>query len=70
MRNLDIPDKNQLFGDFLTSIEDEWMEKDVVNSYVRECGGISNTTLINLIQFRKERFHYSLIRLGVVEREQ
>ena len=39
MRNLDIPDKNQLFGDFLTSIEDEWMEKDVVNSYVRECGG-------------------------------
>ena len=33
---LDIPDKNQLFDDFLTSIEDKWMEKDVVNSYVRE----------------------------------
>jgi hypothetical protein len=44
---LDIPDKNQLFGDFLTSIEDKWMERDVVNSYVRECGGI-----LNFVTFR------------------
>ena len=44
---LDIPDKNQLFDDFLTSIEDKWMEKDVVNSYVRECGGI-----LNFVTFR------------------
>ena len=47
MRNLDIPDKNQLFGDFLTSIEDKWMEKDVVNIYVLECGGT-----LNFVTFR------------------
>ncbi len=46
---LDIPDKNQLFGDFLTSIEDKWMEKDVVSSYVRECGGILNFVTLRFI---------------------
>ena len=43
----DIPDKNQLFGDALASIEDLWMEKNVINSYVLDCGGV-----INEIHFR------------------
>lgn len=42
-------DKNIKFQDYLVALEDKWMEKNVINSYVLDAGG-----RINLVTFRFE----------------
>jgi len=42
-------DKNLLFHDYLLALEDKWMEKNIVNSYILGCGGV-----INEVHFRFE----------------
>lgn len=39
--------KNELFADDLASIDNLWMEKNIINSYVLDCGGT-----VNEINFR------------------
>jgi hypothetical protein len=40
-------DKNILFEESLVALEDKWMEKNIINSYILDCGG-----LINEVHFR------------------
>jgi hypothetical protein len=42
-------DKNLLFHDYLLALEDKWMEKNIVNSYILGCGGV-----LNEVHFRFE----------------
>ncbi len=42
-------DKNTLFQQYLQDLEDKWMEKNVINSYILDAGG-----RINLVTFRFE----------------
>jgi hypothetical protein len=40
-------DKNTLFQQYLQDLEDKWMEKNIINSYILDAGGS-----INLVTFR------------------
>ena len=42
-------DKNIKFQDYLVALEDKWMEKNVINSYVLDAGG-----RVSLVTFRFE----------------
>lgn len=44
-----VANKNVIFQDHLAALEDKWMEKNVINSYVLDAGG-----RINLVTFRFE----------------
>jgi hypothetical protein len=45
----DILNKNDTFNEHLVQLEDKWMEKNIVNSYIIGCGGV-----INEVHFRFE----------------
>ncbi len=45
----DDTNKNEAFYDYLVQLEEKWMEKNVVNSYILQCGGV-----INEVHFRFE----------------
>ena len=42
-------DKNEAFYYYLVQLEEKWMEKNVINSYILQCGGV-----INEVHFRFE----------------
>jgi hypothetical protein len=38
---------NEKFSDILQALEDKWMEKDFISTYIKECGG-----LLDFVTFR------------------
>ena len=41
-------DYNQQFTDFLSDLEDKWMEKNIINSLILEANGVLNEVHLEL----------------------